>query len=968
MKCQRGQTVVLVAVVLGSTVHQAVGQSELPQTPIVVRKMRMPCLADILDKVVWNQQTSGPLLIVGAEKTGPTDWPRPRPGGNSVGPVSISPLPPPRSDGSYRLNDLGEYFGRRVVNVGTLTVYAPSEMTIFRHDKLPEVDPAAFLSPRDKLSWLETTLSRSQWEKLGSAEGIGASDLDSKQRVLFLSLLPDPLTVGPVNPEFKEARYNIQGQSQARSSGWQSSGVASNKTRTLTNEERSQVRLSLRRRLSWAFAETGKGGREVSVDLSSEPSPETPMFVLTSDRTFRAPDRSGPGEKVGIGYGIVIREEVPSKLKPGDLPFEWEALNGTVALNDVPTVGDLVERIRTQTGAELYCDPRYRSLTISARGTSARAGDVLKALCWAVTGTWRKVGDRAFVLTDDRVGLAVRQTQIKNWLERTGVAWTNLQKEIARKQDAVKPAEQVGWAADDPLKPSENLQKRIEQVLTSRASGQAIVVPVADLPAAAREYIQAQTAWWQERLQRSRTEPAQPSLRSDQVRLNLTLRGSLVLPGVGRIVYEEAERSRNDNVTSYLPGVANISGTSSIAAPNSAVLPSIAVRALVVTPRESDDLTQTVTQARQHGFTELWVAVPTGQEGATLTRKAVAAGKAQKLAVRAVVGVAREQKNVIEGVEPDRTLLGETQTEYAARLRVVYGDGPTTGMPDPTRLARLGEWLRCDDPQMRAKLRAAMEAVAQVDGLAGLILRDPAPPGYRGVIPMNDFIQRELQMGYTQPMRLAFLHRFGQDPLDLGVVNKYFTLPTGNEDGQMWRNRNEQGHLRLPFFLDEGPYPEGSEDGELSPKNKEGWAQWDQFRADTADTFSDELTNDLKFKHPHLSLFYWLFYGEDAQESLPFARCMSVETTPTKPAANRTQPLERRPARDEYRVFFFVPSVSKKEAQSPLAAIAEMTAKVSSMKENGIVLDMSAYSVEETGKLLEGIVPPQVEGAKPRRK
>ena len=68
-----------------------------------------------------------------------------------------------------------------------------------------------------------------------------------------------------------------------------------------------------------------------------------------------------------------IFAEVPSRLKPTDLPPDWEGLDPPVSLTDAQTVGELVKRIAKATGLELHCEVRYAELPIYVRGTTARA-------------------------------------------------------------------------------------------------------------------------------------------------------------------------------------------------------------------------------------------------------------------------------------------------------------------------------------------------------------------------------------------------------------------------------------------------------------------------------------------------------------------------------------------------------------------------------------------------------------------
>jgi hypothetical protein len=98
-----------------------------------------------------------------------------------------------------------------------------------------------------------------------------------------------------------------------------------------------------------------------------------------------------------------------------------------------------------------------------------------------------------------------------------------------------------------------------------------------------------------------------------------------------------------------------------------------------------------------------------------------------------------------------------------------------------------------------------LNEIAATPGLAGLVLRDTAAPGYANPGDANDFVMWGMaDFGYTPEMRLAFLRQEGVDPVDL-PVNSY----VGNVD------------LNLPFFGDGG----------LGPRHIEVDGQWVQDRS-----------------------------------------------------------------------------------------------------------------------------------------
>ena len=114
----------------------------------------------------------------------------------------------------------------------------------------------------------------------------------------------------------------------------------------------------------------------------------------------------------------------------------------------------------------------------------------------------------------------------------------------------------------------------------------------------------------------------------------------------------------------------------------------------------------------------------------------------------------------------ERNILGETpeQTEQRRRLRlkvVPPSTSPYAAMP-------IVDWLRADDPHNQIVAFQRIRALAQVSGIAGLVIEEPVPPkcdptliyryGWDGI--------SERELGYHLEHRLACLRQGGGDPLD----------------------------------------------------------------------------------------------------------------------------------------------------------------------------------------------------------
>ena len=386
------------------------GQAQTP--PARVRPAEN--LAQILEDVDWNPAQRGALLIVAPEKTLPSNPPPLWENGRPIFPPPPQ-FPQPGRNG-YLLPTLGDYFQRRVIPCGTVSAFAPLTMTVL-NTRLPKPDIYTDLAPSERVDLFRASLTPQQWRQLATPEGLGGADLSASQHGLFLSLFPDPLRV-----------YRVIGGRQ--------NGENPTPLVELTGAQRGQLRLSIRQRISWNFRYGDNGSMSVGVANPLAPGQERLVVASLPDGSYH-----GPNTPV-IMFGGTLKEDVRARLKPGDLPFDWNSLDPIVSLSEIKTVGALMERIRAVTRVEIYADRRYADLPLYLRGESARAGDLLKAICQAVTGTYRKVGT-AYVLTDDREGLGTRHALQQQWAWLGSALRADLRESIQNnlRKDAEKPTE-----------------------------------------------------------------------------------------------------------------------------------------------------------------------------------------------------------------------------------------------------------------------------------------------------------------------------------------------------------------------------------------------------------------------------------------------------------------------------------------------------------------------------------------------
>jgi hypothetical protein len=772
-------------------------------------------------------------------------------------------LPQPDKSGQYRLTDISNYYERRVVPVGSLTVWAHGLMQTLA-TRLPEPNGVAFLSPSERIMVLGSTLTDAQWQKLGGSDGLGLSDLNKKQRELFGAILPDTLTL----------QY----------SGEREPGQPYPKPITLSGPDVQKIRLRATRRLDWSFGAKGSRDWHMQMGLGSEPYlPNAAPYRINALRGQEG-QNSGFGMTDGFLYGVKLREVVPVKQKPGHLSFDWSALSVSVNFGEAKTVGDLVRQIAQATGAALHCDPRYRDLPLYVRGTGAQAGDLCRALCWGVSGTWRKVGDRAFVLTDDLEGLATRQARIANWAMENAARAEQLKQESVAKLAVTDFGSHIHFAPGDPFALTGATAQKVEEQRRARiatfvagppANGQERqqkaqalqneFTPIRALPPAMQEVVQRQIAAHRKSSEREadsnnpvlRNFP-RPTINDEAVRLDVGVQLWFVVPGVGVVPYSKNGLSSHpsDLTLTFRPDQAwgrQTWNPYDLPDKDAPVLPQAPPKShvLSVVVQNEEQAQAFASGAKRAGFGELWVEVEPGEQGANLLAQTVNHAQKQGLKVRGVVRVLRTNRRETPATLRDRNVLGETWSAYVNRreseTKLNIMGTPPQPLPHPQH--GRDDYLVPSDEANRLAFEQA-SSLARTPGLAGLVLRDTTPPGYTEseVAGYNPFRFSTEPLGYTEAQRLEFLQASGVDPLDIGILPiGRIPLPFSFSDGI--------DGIRLERFSDWGMNPQYVENNG-QPATQQGAktapADWIKFRIAQAQNYTDRLVKQLAQAHPQL--------------------------------------------------------------------------------------------------------------------
>ncbi|MGC4042379.1 MAG: hypothetical protein QM758_01065 [Armatimonas sp.] len=629
-----------------------------------------PKLAEELPKLNWDAAPKGPLLLVDA--------------------TSISLTSPSPVSGSWTPQGLAAASGLKSASVGGLTVWVPTMMRTFPAPTR-QPDATELIPFRERRLRLLVSLKESQRKALFSERGLGMEDINPDQARMLLSSLPDPIELNPYTPALR-AGFVFR-------------------PRQISGDERAAIRLrvvrSPRTRLVFQVPELQKE--------------EGPLIVLSSE-----PDLSilynTPKQPTDTVLGSSLVRDVPNQPKASELNYAAPELDAPLSLQGAKTVGDLVARAAKLANAELYVDPRLARYSVHSVGASARVGDVLQALAYALTGTFRRVEGQAWVLTVDKEPILAR---------------------LARRQ---------AWAAPALAEASKLKEKRISWALPevlsvgSLSGISAGKKPLAQLPPDVRSQVEAFRNRYDSpdySASFNKIKLTAESFTPDTVQIEAPLVGELILPD-GTLVRDATLRQivsdlDPEQVEDEPPPP-----------PKQVALKRPPILLLQADTQET--ARRLVRLAAERHLPNLWLAMPLSADIATekaILSAALAEGKTKKVTVGALLHLLAATPNP-EAMDRDERLTG----------------GREPDQPSPYLPKTAFEWLAPDAPGVTAKVRARINELAGLPGLAGLALVDTAPPGYS---PKPSFFSNSTRydFGGRPGNRLAFLRRTGADPLDL---------------------------------------------------------------------------------------------------------------------------------------------------------------------------------------------------------
>jgi hypothetical protein len=782
-------------------------------------------LKDGLDQMAWNGETRGPLLALRPEgvmqkmpERDPDDWYTPY--------KPPQPLGAPANSRGYRVEELGAYFGRRVIRCGSLSVLAPDEMVVLNVPTTP-ANPFADLRREEKMALLQATLTPEQWRMFASPNGIGLGDLKQEQKQLFLSILPNPMRVMKMTPSpdgYGNRIESVPGQDPRT---------------TLSEAQRQATRLRLNRTVNMMIPAAGQGENNYGTSVWNRPQ---------GNRTFYNLAAPGEWQKKTL-FGQQIRQKIPTKLKQGHIDFDAQSLNVRVSLTDAKTVADLLKRVSEATRYEIFADTRVGNMSVwvSEGENSVRAGDLLRALAWAVTGTYRKVGP-TYQLTHDVMGIGQMKGRIAEWSMAAEAALQKTQREARINIQKAGPLQYMTFAADDPLTLSPEMMQRVEASWKKPAQGfRGELFRMNELPPAfqtlAKETIERYN-------QNQSREAAVRPLITDRVNVNISSKLTLIIPGLGEV---EGADFGNAGMGSLIPPTMPGAEGSEVMRTDAVKLPDAmtAGGTLCIAPTTPEEAKRAVALASERKLRQVWVMLPVEPgDGKEMLEAAVKAGQAAKIPVCAVVRVMLANPKA-DGPPPgspesdrDINIFGETGAVYGARRRasgVVSMNFNPFGSTVP-----MGDWLRPDAVTAQALVQRRMKEIAKTPGLAGIVLVDAAAPGYNAKTGGMLFgIEPGAEFGFSIDRRIAAVRGAGLDPIDIG--------------GQSFGGRGVQ--MDLPFFPDINMMPgmvmttaAGAMETTPDPRASAA-AKFGQSRFDLTGPFLASVHKAIRAEQPNLPIY-----------------------------------------------------------------------------------------------------------------
>ena len=643
------------------------------------------------------------------------------------------PKDAPAPEAGASVPDIAAAYGRLSQSFGSVTAVAPPMMVVLNTQPVA-ASPFTGLPSGQALRLFLSTLSESQWKILTGERGLGPGDLEGEnQAALFGDVLPP--APWKVIPAALIGTVHHDGDDK-----------------DLT-DDRSQARLRLRLHIGLNVPSlNGKDAVFVSAPDSPRPEAEGGHVYHLS---------MGSGSNAPKIAGTLICAEVPNTPKAGQLDLDGKALAGRIPLAGLKTVGDLVSRIGILTHLEVYADAHYKkkALTITGRPAAARAADLLRALAFCLTATYRRVGP-AFVLTDDVQGVGTRR-QILAEFDADTDARRKAALDRATTALAARSALDL-LPADPDLALSTDQRRQIEADKVYQVAGFIYhKFPISALSARQQKVVAASTG------RDEAGAPIPPDLTGEATVTAAPLL-EWVVPSLDGPIAGDTAESLLPGTRPAVPPLPAAPGAAAQPLPSwPALMRAIPQRALHVHPHTAAQALADVTAARALGLNQIWVdAFSEGETHETALDAALASARGTGVRVFAVLDLLDWGPEARPALA-DLTILGETSAQAAAReqdrdaqIAADKGEQTPSRVPPDVMVSLFA-------PAVRRTLLSLVTRLAAKPGLAGMVWRETDPAGYT-LLPGSVADSRPA-LGYTPDARLALLRQSHVDPIDLAT-------------------------------------------------------------------------------------------------------------------------------------------------------------------------------------------------------
>ena len=766
--------------------------SPIPQSGSIAQSVGRPAtapnsLAAVLDKLNWDPEKSGVLLLVAPERLAPR-------GSNPMAAMFLSvdepdrrgipdslkppPLPAPPA-GGYRLDTLAPTLRRKLVKEGIVSTLAPIDVpkplenpfeSMFQGEM---AEMFGGMDAEPTLLELLASLTPGQWSAATSTAGLGREQCDASQVRLLDRLLPMQATF-----------WYPKGTAPAKQREPSPEEIAKLFAGGVPSEEALRAFMPPALEPVQAAALRLRLTKDLAVDGLSKDSPESGGFRLEAAvdesrwESVELTVKPIPSSIITAGMGVfsqIANNREPAFPKKSDVNTAASALRQPIPLADIRTVGALVERVAKAVGVALVCDKRIADTAVHIRGDQAPAGDLLRALSRAAHGTFRKLGEGSeavFFFTKDLIPSA-RSGDAASIQAMASMA--PVQKRFAERQrDARKARAQV--ATRNPFSllsrgDGTDLPESLWQ--SAETSENKSTVPIAGL---SERWRKAVRDLWSEMDEEVRSTQHAPDLAKGRLRLSALWVNPTTAAWATVAQIDAADLRPDANQDVPVDPLEWPAGASV----------RVARVARPVSPEQAKLLGNLL---RERGFTHWMLETSVLADDLALP---VLVKELSGSGLRGIVSLAPLHGEVgFPSVPRDISVSGQPVRQWAnsKAVRLLLDKLPQLA-PDIARLAD-ADYVVPEVVEPLAVLRA-VERAASLPGVAAVALADLAPPGYSG----GEMGEALWNGGGTLGARMRFVRAEGIDPADLQMDGMDFLMAMGQEslfDGRSdpsgWRNR-----------------------------------------------------------------------------------------------------------------------------------------------------------------------------------